>query len=45
LVVKFETWVQNLDVLWTANHNTTLAATLYCYVPHSVIFKKWDNIP
>lgn len=43
LAVKFEAWVRNLDVLWIANHNVTLAATLNCYVPHSVIFKKGDN--
>lgn len=40
MVVKFETWVQKLDVLWITNHNVTLAVTLNCYVPHSMIFKK-----
>lgn len=41
--MKLETRVQNLDVLWIANHNVTLAATLNCCVLHSVIFKKREQ--
>lgn len=40
LYVKFETWVQNLNMLWIANHNVTLAATFNHCVLHSMIFKK-----